>query len=117
MVAGANPCGAEQRTRIRGLNDAFRKTMTGGRVLMTQGINALPSDVRAMAIRRVATFDDFSPDNDPHGEHDFGSFELAGQTFFFKIDYYDAAMAFGSEDPADPSKTTRVLTIMLASEY
>jgi Protein of unknown function (DUF3768) len=55
--------------------------------------------------------------NDPHGEHDFGHFEIAGQKFFWKIDYYDAAMEFGSEDPADPTKTTRVLTIMLASEY
>lgn len=55
--------------------------------------------------------------NDPHKEHDFGSFEIAGRKFFFKLDYYDSAMEFGSEDPADPSKTTRVLTIMLASEY
>jgi Protein of unknown function (DUF3768) len=70
-----------------------------------------------MAIRRVAAFADFSPDNDPHGEHDFGGFELAGQQFFWKIDYYDAAMEFGSDDPADPAKTTRVLTIMLATEY
>jgi len=68
-------------------------------------------------IRRVATFSDFTADNDPHREHDFGSFEIAGRKIFWKIDYYDAEMAFGSEDPADPSKTTRVLTIMLASEY
>jgi hypothetical protein len=34
----------------------------------------------------------------------------------FKIDYYDASMEFGSEDPADLSKITRVLTIMLAED-
>src|SRR6266567_9408813 len=102
---------------IRALNDAFRTTMTGGRVLMTAGVDALPSDVKAMVLRRVATFSDFTPDNDPHGEHDFGSFTLAGRKFFFKIDAYDAGMRFGSEDPADPAKTTRVLTIMLVSEY
>ena len=103
--------------KIRALNDAFRRTMTGGQVMMTAGVDALPSDVKAMVIRRVATFSDFSPDSDPHGEHDFGSFEIAGRKVFFKIDYFDAAMEFGSEDPADASKTTRVLTIMLAEEY
>ena len=103
--------------KIRTLNDAFRTTMTGGRVLLTAGVNGLPSDVRGMVIRRVATFSDFNPDNDPHGEHDFGNFTLAGRKFFWKIDYFDANMEFGSEDPADVSKTTRVLTIMFASEY
>jgi len=103
--------------KIRELNDCFRRTMTGGRVMLTAGVDALPSDVKAMVIRRVATFSDFTSDNDPRGEHDFGNFDLAGRKFFFKIDYYDAAMEFGSEDPADPSKTTRVMTIMFASEY
>jgi hypothetical protein len=103
--------------KIRELNDAFRTTMTGGRVMLTAGIDALPSDVQAMVIRRVATFSEFTADNDPHGEHDVGGFSVGGRKFFFKIDYYDAAMEFGSEDPADASKTTRVLTIMLAEEY
>ena len=103
--------------KIRELNDRFRTTMTGGRVMMTAGVDALPSDVKAMVIRRVATFSDFNAANDPYVEHDFGSFALAGRKFFFKIDYFDAAMEFGSEDPADPSTTTRVLTIMLAEEY
>ncbi len=105
------------RQKIQQLNDAFRTTMSGGRVMMTAGVDALPSDVKAMVIRRVATFSEFTADNDPHKEHDFGNFTLAGRNFFFKLDYYDLAMEFGSEDPADPSKTTRVLTIMLAEEY
>ena len=103
--------------KIRTLNDAFRTTMAGGKVFLTAGIDALPSDVKAIVIRRVATFSDFTPDNDPHGEHDFGSFEVAGRKIFWKIEYYDAAMQFGSEDPTDESQTTRVLTIMLAEEY
>jgi hypothetical protein len=73
--------------------------------------------VKADALMRVQSFSDFNADNDPHGEHDFGSFELADEKFFWKIDYYDRDMMFGSEDPADPEKTTRVLTIMLAEEY
>ena len=103
--------------KIRALNDAFRTTMTGGKVFLTAGVDALPSDVKAMAIRRVTTFSEFTADNDPHGEHDFGSFEIAGRKFFWKIDAYDADMQFGSEDPSDPVKTARVLTIMLAEEY
>jgi len=103
--------------KIRALNDAFRTTMTGGRVMMTAGVDALPSDLKAVVIRRVATFSDFNPDNDPHGEHDFGNFTLACRKFFFKIDAYDASIRFGSDDPTDASKTTRVLTIMLAEEY
>jgi hypothetical protein len=49
-------------------------------------------------------------------QHDFGSFEMVGRKFFWKLDYYDAAMEFGSEDPSDPEKTTRVLTLMLAED-
>ena len=107
------------RQRIADLNDAFRKSLDPnlGKLLMTSGVSALPSDVRAMAMRKVTTFDTFDGDNDPHGEHDFGSFDLAGHKFFFKIDYYDPRLEFGSDDPADPTKTTRVLTLMLADEY
>ena len=109
----------QTRERIRDLNDAFRKTLdpTLGKTMLTAGVSALPSDVRAMAIRKVATFDAFDADNDPHGEHDFGSFDVAGCRFFFKLDYYDPTLEFGSDDPADPAKTTRVLTLMLAEEY
>lgn len=99
------------------LNDTFRKTLSGGKVLMTSGVAALPTDVVAMAIRKVVTFDGFTADNDPYREHDFGSFDLAGSRFMWKIDYFDQRCEFGSDNPADPAKTTRVLTIMLASEY
>ena len=103
--------------KIRALNDAFRTTLTGGKVLLTAGVNALPPDVKAMVIERVATFSEFNEENDPHQEHDFGNFSLAGRKFFWKIDAYDSEMRFGSEDPSDPSKTTRVLTIMFVEEY
>ena len=103
--------------RIRDFNDAFRKTFAGGKVVMTASVASLPEMVRANALLEVARFDDFNPDNDPHREHDFGSFELCGRKFFFKVDYFDANMEFGSEDPSDPTKTTRVLTLMLAEDY
>ena len=103
--------------RIRELNDAFRTSLSGGRVMMTAGIDALDGDVKAMIIREVATFKDFTADNDPHGEHDFGAIEVAGLKVFWKIDAYDPTMTYGSEDPANPDVTTRVMTIMLADEY
>jgi len=103
--------------RIRELNDALRSTLQGGRVLMTNGVQALGEVAVVAALTRMRTFSEFTADNDPHGEHDFGSFEVEGRTFFFKIDYYDPGMDGGSEDPSDPAQTTRVLTLMLASEY
>ena len=103
--------------KIAVLNDAFRRSFSGGKVVMTAGVAALPDMVKANALLEVARFDRFTPDNDPHGEHDFGSFDLCGRKFFFKIAYYDLNVEFGSDDPGDPAKTTRVLTIMLAEEY
>ena len=103
--------------RIRELNDAFRETFRGGLVVMTAGVAELPDCVKAQALKKVATFDSFTEDNDPHGEHDFGSFEMVGRRFFWKIDYYDKRSEFGSHDPANPEITNRVLTVMLADEY
>lgn len=108
---------AEYRAKMTQLNDAFRQSFEGGRVFQTAGVATLPSDVQAIVLRKVATYSDFDEDNDPWGEHDFGAFDVGGHKFFWKIDYYDANMEYGSEDPADPAKTTRVLTIMLAEEY
>jgi hypothetical protein len=85
--------------------------------MMTSGVNALDDDTKAEALERLRTFQAFNEDNDPHHEHDFGAFEIAGDKFFFKIDYYAPDMEHGSEDPADPQKTTRVLTLMKANEY
>jgi hypothetical protein len=103
--------------RIRELNDEFRTTLRGGRVLMTNGVQACGPDVIALALTKTREFTEFDGDNDPHDEHEFGNFKIADEEFFWKIDYYDKEMEFGSEDPADPAITMRVLTIMLASEY
>ena len=105
------------KDRIRELNDAFRTTFRGGRIMMTPGVDEMPDCVKAEVLTKIATFKDFTEDNDPHGEHDFGSFEVVGRKLFWKIDSYDRELKHGSEDPANPEETTRVLTIMLASEY
>jgi len=103
--------------RIADLNDEFRKTGIGGKTVMTRAVADLPAEVISSAIATVRTFNDFTKDNDPHREHDFFSFEVAGVKFFWKCDYYDKKMEFGSEDPSDSAKTTRVATLMLASDY
>lgn len=109
--------GDSRRDRIRDLNDQLRRTGIGGQVLITQGIDALGAHTAAGILGALRRFDSFSPDNDPYGEHDFGSLEVDGRTIFFKIDYYDSTHTMHSEDPTDPEKTNRVLTIMLAEEY
>ncbi|HEY5138130.1 MAG TPA: DUF3768 domain-containing protein, partial [Methylococcales bacterium] len=62
-------------------------------------------------------FEDFNQGNDPHGEHDFGSFVESGVKYFWKIDYYDLARDYHSPNPADPAVTRRILTLMCADEY
>src|SRR6202158_3491572 len=67
----------EIRKKRQQLNGAFRIAMTGGRVRMTAGVDALPSDVKAMVIRRVATFSGFNADVESRwraGSHHWGRF-------------------------------------------
>ncbi len=102
---------------IRAFNDSFRQSLRGGTLVLTAGIVALGAEAQQGIIDAVRAFDDFTPDNDPYGEHDFGSVEVGGERIYFKIDYFDVTRAAHSEDPADPIVTERVMTIMLVSEY
>jgi len=102
---------------IAALNDRFRQTYWGGKVMTTSGVNQLSEETSAAVFAAVMHYDNFTEDNDPYGEHDFGKVTIEGRDYFFKIDYFDLTMRHGSENPADPTITTRVLTIMLASEY
>lgn len=108
---------ADKSAEIRVLNDKFRLTGIGGKVFITQGIAALSELDQSAIVHKVRTFDTFTEGDDPYGEHDFGAFTHNGRKIFWKIDYYDLAMEFGSEDPSDSEKTVRVLTILLADEY
>jgi hypothetical protein len=120
MLGGEQSNYAEQLPRaelIGRLNDRLRKHGLGGRIIVTNGVSSLPQYDPVQLIRALAAYDSFDADNDPHGERDFGDLELGGEGLLWKIDYYDRNLAFGSEDPADPDVTTRVLTVMLESEY
>jgi hypothetical protein len=117
--------------RIARLNDVARRAMGIACVVVaTEGIRALPEADQSRLRELVETFDAFTQDNDPHGERDFGAICQGADgvwsisqpvdvavTVFWKFDAYDRELRFGSEDPADPAVTRRVLTIMLASEY
>ena len=70
--------------RIAALNDRLRTrigcldalTHWKAQVWMTAGIAALPPAWQLAIQERVRTYDDFSEDNDPYGEHDFGAFDM-----------------------------------------
>jgi len=104
-------------SRIRELNDQFRHALTGGLLHITRGVIALGGKQQAIILDAIAAFDAFSPEDDPYGEHDFGALTIDGTRILFKIDYFDRGLSGRSPDPADPSVTMRVLTIMLAEEY
>jgi hypothetical protein len=106
-----------QANRIRALNDDLRQHLIGGGAFITLGVAALGQEAVDRIVQTVAVFDDFCHVNDPYEEHDFGSFEVEGETIFFKIDYFDRTLTHHSPDPANPAVTERVITIMLANEY
>jgi Protein of unknown function (DUF3768) len=103
--------------RIRALNDELRQHLIGGLAVITPGVAALGPEAVERIVQTIAAFDDFCHANDPHEEHDLGSFEADGHEILFKIDYYDKTLTAHSPDPADPSVTERVITIMLMAEY
>jgi hypothetical protein len=103
--------------QIRILNDRLRKNFDEGMAVITNGVAALGADAVERIVKTISVYDDFCHQNDPYEEHDFGAFEADGNTIFFKIDYYDRTLTDHSSDPADPTVTSRVITVMLAEEY
>ena len=105
---------------IAALNDQFRSDpgkYRKNKVVMTASVSALYQSYRDSLMRQVRAFSDFNEENDPFNEHDFGAIDFLNTKYFWKIDYYDANLESGSDDPANDDVTTRVLTVMEASEY
>ena len=98
--------------KIAAINDAHRRGMQGCTV--TKGIVAMGAAANEVFVA-VRDYTAFNEDNDPYGEHDFGSLKVAGEKVFWKIDYYDKNLSNWC-DPLSPD-CHRVLTIMLAEEY
>lgn len=103
--------------KIKQLNDSFRKSFCGGRVVITPCVQSLTDDDRQELLKQVQAFDNFTEDNDSYGEHDFGAINFRNDTYFWKIDYYDTDYNYFSPDPGDSNVTIRVLTIMRGDEY
>ena len=109
--------GGSQSGAIRTLNDALRKTFKGGVVLLSDGIIALEAERQHAILAAVQAFDDFKEEDDPWGEHDMAAVMVDGERIFFKFDYLDPTGTELSDDPADPAKTERVLSIMFGHEF
>ncbi len=109
---------------LREQNDAFRtdqalvsERIARDQLVITRGVAAHGNAFIDRALQAVREFSDFTEDNDPWGEYDFGAFALDGVPLYWKIDSYDNELEYGSPDPRDPALTRRVLTILLAEEY
>ena len=109
--------------RIAELNEQLRKepmNRTLGLLLVTAGVHSGGESFVEKVLAAIAamTPKDFKKGNDPNGERDFNSFTVGGRACLFKIDYYAKGDPHcGSEDPGDPAKTDRVMTVMLARDY
>jgi len=102
---------------IAAMNDRLRTNGQAGFIVLTHGVKVLDEETVGRIVKAVREFTGFNPNNDPHDEHDFGVVYVGAHIILWKIDYYDPSLTYGSEDPADESKTCRVLTIMLREEY
>jgi Protein of unknown function (DUF3768) len=101
---------------IARLNDGLRKTCEGGTVVITRNVRNLQGFNAPELMKALAEYDGFDEDNNPYGERDFGDFPLFNTDLYFKIDYYDPDLKFGSDDPADSSITHRVITVMTEAD-
>jgi len=88
-----------------------------GKWVLTAGVHAMGPVFIKQAVEAVAAFSEFTEDNDPHGERDFGVFQIDGKKLFWKVDLYDRVYLNGSPVRSDISQTARVLTILFPDEY
>jgi hypothetical protein len=107
-------------------NDMFRTSFgkckdLKGQIVQTQGVAALGPVATMIIAEKIMRYDNFTEDNDPYGEHEFGSVIIHDNgvpiTVWWKIDLYDANYERGAEDPEDTARTARVMTISLPSEH
>ena len=102
-------------------NDKLRQSIFNSlgknKLVLSRDVSQLNLIDGIEVLKLVKEFKIFTKDDDPYGEHDFGSFDFKDINYFWKIDYYDNDLKFHSEDKLNAEKTIKVLTVLRASEY
>lgn len=104
------------KEQVRAENDKVRKLLRSSsscRIMMTPSVSESPD--KYLILEAIRNFDNFSGNNDPYEEHDCAIVKVNGESYMFKIDYYDLKLEYGV-DPQEED-CIRVLTIMHASDY
>lgn len=121
--------GTPDAARIAAQNDIFRRgvcrgvpcpagtVFPAGKLVITAAVLARGDAFLAACLSAIGTLEDFPPENDPDGHHDFGAVDVQGRTVWFKIDLYDPAYEYGSEVPDDLAATARVLTVLFPEDW
>lgn len=115
--------------RIAAQNDIFRRgvclgvpcpagtALPAGKLVITAAVLARGDAFLAACLSAIGTFEEFPPENDPDGHHDFGVVTVSGQPVWFRIDLYDRTYEYGSEAPADLAATARALTVLFPEDW
>lgn len=107
----------ESTEKIAALNDMLRQSQLTGQIALSPAIQLLSSDTRERILHGVKSYNAFAPQGNAQKERDFGAFVCGDHDIFWVIDCYDENSEFLSDDPADLTRTNRVLRVMLAEEY
>jgi hypothetical protein len=96
-------------------NDRIRKTIPNTPFphifTITDTVSALESNSLLELFKLVRDFNTFNEHNDPHLERDFGKIDFKGESYFWKIDYFDNELKYYEVDGR------RIITLMHVSDY
>lgn len=105
-----------QAKRIGEINDIFRQTLMGGKIVFTPKVRALsPNTIRLLlgALRRGNS----KRIHKLYHEKNTGAVVVQKMKFVWNIDYCDRDdESQKAEDPTDIRNTLRILTVMMESE-
>lgn len=109
--------GQNTASKTRELNDTFRRTGQGGVTLISMGVHELGAKAVVDIRKDIASITSFTSEDDPEGMRDFGSISHNGRLIYWMIEHYDKDISNEADDPSNPEETTRVMSIILSTEY